>query len=194
MNRSGLGRTLRGERFNATLTWGLVAFIGLVALVNAGTDPLWSGFAALVVVISVIPAVALRSPRAMLPWEVLVLAALPVVVRALGIPALNDIATYLSVAAVALIIAVELHVFTAVDMNYSFAILFVIVSTMAAAGVWAVVRWSADIYLGVNFTLENRALMLEFVASTVAGIIAGIVFEVYFRRIARDKPRLEGEL
>lgn len=193
MNTSGLGRTLRDERINAVLAWALLGFVAVVAIVNIVSDPLWAGFAACIAVLGVIPAVVVGSPRAMLPWEVLVLASLPLLAQTVT-PRVGQVATYLSVAAVALIVAVELHVFTSVDMNYSFAVLFVVVTTMAAAGVWAVVRWSADIYLGIDFTLTNRELMIELVASTVAGVLAGIVFEFYFRRFVRAHERLEVDL
>lgn len=193
MNTSGLGRTLRDERTNAVLAWALLGFVAVVAIVNIMSDPLWAGFAACVAVLGVIPAVVVGSPRAMLPWEVLVLASLPLLAQTVT-PSAGQIATYLAVAAVALIVAVELHVFTPVDMNYSFAVLFVVVTTMAAAGVWAVVRWSADIYLGIDFVLTSRELMIEFIASTVAGILAGIIFELYFRRFVRAHERLEVEL
>lgn len=190
MDTSVLSRTVRSRRVNAVLAWALVGFVGVVAVVNAGRDPLWAGFATVVAVLSVIPALRSGSVWAMLPWEVLVLASLPLLALTFGVSGPGRVATYLSVAAVALIIAVELHAFTAVSMNVSFAVLFVVVTTMAAAGVWAVVRWSGDLYLGITFPLTERELMFEFVASTIAGAFAGVVFELYFRRLRRaDDPR-----
>jgi hypothetical protein len=194
MNTSGLGRALRSERINAVLAWMLIGLVGVVAIVNLGSEPLWAGFTAGVAVLGAIPAIAVRSLRAMLPWEVLALAIIPLLAQTFGALPVGGIATYLAVAAVALIVAVELHVFTPVDMNYSFAILFVIVTTMATAGVWAVVRWGAEIYLGVPFGLSERDLMFEFVASTVSGVFAGIVFEGYFRRFIDAHERLEVDL
>ncbi|MFC6835415.1 hypothetical protein [Halomarina ordinaria] len=192
METSDIGRVLRDARLNAGLAWALVVVVALVAVRNAlDGDPLWAGFAALVALVAVLPAVRLRSVRAMLPWEVVLLAALPLLARPFGPASLGGVATYLSVAAIALIIAVELHVFTPVEMSHSFAVFFVVVVTMATAGVWAVTRWSADIYLGTGFDLDERALMFEFIASTAAGVIAGVVFDGYFRRYARASDRLE---
>lgn len=189
MNSSSLSRTLQNRQINGTLAWMLVGFVGIVAVANIGRDLLWAGFAAVVVVLSVIPAVRLRSVWAMLPWEVLVLASLPLVALTFGVPGPGRVATYIAVAAVALIIAVELNAFTPVSMNDSFAILFVVVTTMAAAGIWAIVRWGGDVYLGITFPITNRELMFEFVASTVAGGFAGIIFELYFRRLrSADDP------
>ncbi len=101
------------------------------------------------------------------------------------------VSTYLAVAAIALIVAVELDVFTPVRMNHSFAVFFVVIATMAAAGVWAVVQWLSDLYLGTRLLLNGRpehvveaGLMWDFVAATVAGIGAGVVFAYYVRRQA----------
>lgn len=192
MERSDVGRILENARLNAALAWLLAGVVVLSAAVNllAG-ELLWAGFALALAGLAVVPAVAARSVRTMLPWEVLLLASVPLLARPFGGVGTGSVATYLSVAAVALVIAVELHLFTPVEMTRTFAVVFVVVTTMATAGVWAVVRWLADIYLGTGFDLDERALMLEFVASTAVGVGGGVVFEYYFRRFARATERLE---
>jgi hypothetical protein len=183
---------VRSRRLNAVLAWVLVGLVGFVALGAVVTrNFLWVGFALIVAGLVVVPPLAYRNPRVMLPWEVVALAALPLLGRLFAtVEFTGNIATYLSVAAIALIIAVELSAFTPVDMSVGFAVLFVVVATMAAAGMWAVVRWLADIYLGTGFLGTEEALMWEFVGSTVAGIGAGVVFEYYFRRRVRAKDRV----
>jgi hypothetical protein len=92
-----------------------------------------------------------------------------------------------------LVIAVELHAFTTVEMTPGFALLLVVVTAVAAAGVLAVVRWLVDTWLGTGFLLTpgvepeliETGLMWEFVYSTLAGVAAGVLFEVYFRRRGR---------
>lgn len=202
MDRSGLGRIVEDARLNAALSWLLVGFALLVAAGSfAQGDLVWTGFAATVAVLAVLPAVAFRAPRVMIPWEVLALATLPLVWRPSAVAAgigSGQVATYLGVAAVALIVAVELNVFTAVEMTDGFAVFFVVVTTMAAAGVWALVRWVPDVLVGTQFLLVpgvreaaiERRLMLDFVASTAAGVLAGVVFALYFRRLARIETRL----
>lgn len=195
MNESGIGRVVEDERLNAALAWVLVGVVLLVAAANLATgDLLWAGFAAAVAVLALVPAGMLGTPRAMLPWEVLLLAILPLAGGEFAtVPVTGDLASYLSVAALALVVAVELHAFTAVEMNYRFAVFFVVVTTMAAAGVWALLRWGSDLLLGTQFLLEpgvpeetvERRLMIEFVYSTLAGALAGVVFELYFRRRRR---------
>lgn len=195
MNRTGLGRLVGDERLNAGLSWVLVASV----LVGAGRsflqgDLLWSGFAASVAVLSVLPPVLARDARTMLPWEVLALAALPVLGRAFLAAQVGGFASYLAVAALALIVAVILHVFTEVEMSPGFAVGFVVIATMATAGLWALVRWGADGFLDTGFLDSEAALMWEFVASTGAGVVAGGVFAWYVRRQTTDRRPGEGEL
>ncbi len=189
---------------NAVLSWLLVAIVVLAAIEEVVLgDWLWTVFALAVAAVAVLPPLTHRRWLVMLPWEVLLLAALPVLGRtALFRGLVNDLvlatmpavqeflstspvsstAAYVSVAAFALIVVVELHVFTPVKLTSGFAVLTVVVLTLAAAGVWAVVRWLAHIYIGTGFYTELDPLMLEFVYSAAAGILAGITFEAYFRR------------
>lgn len=190
MDRTAIETLVGNERHNAVIAWILTGFIALVAMGNllVGTL-LWAGFAGSVVVLAALPAVMFRSGRAALPWEALALAALPLVGRTFGSESVGEFATYLSVAAIALVVAVELQAFTSVRMTPGFAIAFVVIATMATAGAWAVVRWIADGYLATGFLTSEEALMWEFVASTAAGIVAGVVFELYFRRRVRANGR-----
>jgi hypothetical protein len=174
------------HRVNAALAWVLVG----VLVVDAGSELLFgdipsAAFAAGVTALVVLPAVAFRNPRIMLPWEVLALATLPFLGRLVAnFPVTEALATYLAVAAVALIVAVELHVFTPVKMTVGFAVVSVVVFTTAAAGVWAVTRYAGFVFLGTPFVQDNEALMIEFVYSILAGVLAAGVFEFYVRRTA----------
>jgi len=204
MSRAQVGTLLADRRRNAYAGWLLVVFLGTVVAGNVlDGELLWAGFVTGMLVLAVLPPVAHRNWTVMLPWEVLAMAALPVIGRSFATVELTgDLATYLSVAALALVVAVELHVFTSVRMTYGFAIVFVVVTTMATAGTWAITRWSLDVVLGTQFLLEQGAdpdvvhddLMIEFVYSTMAGVVAGVVFELYFRRRARLEERLAAEV
>lgn len=191
MAERNVARLLADERTNAAIGW---ACVGVAAAVAARSlvvgDLLWAIFATAVVVLALVPPVVVRSPRVMLPWEVLALAAFPVLVDGFTGQTVGDLTGYLSVAALALVLAVDLDVFSGVEMNDAFAVLFVVVTTMATAGVWAVTRWVADGVLATGFIRSEEALMWEFVASTVAGIGAGLVFAFYVRRHARPVDRL----
>lgn len=207
MIESSVGTVLEGARLTAGLGWALLVFDLAVAVASLWTgDVLWAGFALAVAALALVPPVTFRDATAMLPWEVLVLAVLPLVGRVLTAeftPFRGNVAAYVSVAALALVVAVELDLLTSVEMDYRFAVAFVVVATMATAGVWAVVRYGSDLYLGTTLLLPpggvdappaaleeaEHGLMLEFVASFAAGVVAGAVFELYFRR-HRRRPQI----
>ena len=183
MSRADLGRVIESERANAWLAWAVVVAVVVVAAgATVRGKVLGAVFAAGIVAVAVLPPISFRNRRAMVPWEILAVAAFPTLAWAVVPGVVGNVATYVSVAALALIIAVELHLFTAIEMSYRFAVVFVVLTTMATAGVWALTRWLADLYLGTGFLTTETALMWEFVASTIAGVGAGIVFEGYVRR------------
>jgi hypothetical protein len=197
---------LADTRLNAVLAWSLVGIVGVVAVESAFTgDYLWAAFATVVGLVAASPALLTRNPRSMPPWEMILLASLPIVGRAFAtVRITSTVATYLSIAGLALLIAVVLHTFTTVEMSVGFAVVFVVVTTLAVAGLWSVVRWLSDLYLGTSLLLVpgpdgtvdrdliEEALMWEYVASGVAGLVAGIFFEEYVRRRSSATSRREG--
>lgn len=202
---AGLRDIVENQRLNAVLAWLLVGVLVVGLLVNLRRGSVvWAGFTAAAAVLAVVPAVRFRTAIAMLPWEVLLVTTIPVAGRAFvvgqqvgGFTLTGRVTTYLAVAAVALIVAVELDVFTPVRMNRAFALLFVVITTMAAAGGWAVLQWVSDLYLGTALLIDGRPeaviereLMWDFVAATVAGGLAGVLFEYYFRGRTRRQERV----
>jgi hypothetical protein len=205
MSHTGLSSVVESRRLNAALAATILLFLAVASVAQVVSGDLeWAGFTLAVLAVALVPPIARRRATAMLPWEVVLLAALPIVLRALvagetvaGMTFSGRIVTYVAVAAVALLIAVELDVFTSVKMSHRFAVVFVVVTTMAAAGIWAVVRWLSDVLLGTRFLYDGRpehvieeALMWDFVAATIAGVFAGVLFEYYFRRRARLARRI----
>lgn len=196
MSGTGLEQLLDDERRNAVLAWPLVALLLVVGLAELAVgDFVWSVFALVVATLALVPPVAFRSREVMLPWEVLLMAALPVIGLAFGSARLtNHFASYLAVAAVALVIVVELQAFTSVRMSPSFAVVVVVVATMAAAGLWALVRFGFDNLLGTTTVTDNDVIMVEFVYSALAGVGAGVVFEIYFRRSVTLEDRIPADI
>ncbi|NHX36836.1 MULTISPECIES: hypothetical protein [Halolamina] len=207
MDSAGLG-LVEGERGNALVAWAVLGFLLATGGVELLTGELvWAGFVLVVVALGALPAVLHRNWQTMLPWELLVLAALPVggrvfvTGRTVGQIALTGrVTTYVAVAAVALIVAVLLDRFTSTRMNDAFAVVFVVITTMAAAGIWAVAQWLSDIYLGTGFLNRphaEEALMWDFTAATMAGVLSALLFTYYFRRRANDRtggPSADGPL
>ena len=203
MDTPGLG-LVEGERRNALLAWVILLSLLAAAAVELLTGELvWAGFVLVVVVLGALPALINRDRRSMLPWELLALAALPVAGRVFvagrtigELTLTGRVTTYVAVAAVALVIAVLLDRFTPVRMNDQFAVVFVVVTTTAAAGIWAVAQWLSDIYLGSGFLDRphaEEALMWDFVAATLAGMLSGVLFTYYFRRRADNRNGGKGD-
>ncbi|MFC6717659.1 hypothetical protein ACFQGT_03745 [Natrialbaceae archaeon GCM10025810] len=195
MPQTALETLIADGRTNAALAWVLIVAIAAIGVAESVTGGfLWATFSAALVALAVVPPLAFRSPYEMLPWEVLLLAGAPVLGMALGAEGLTGhVTSYLSVAAIALVLAVELQAFTSVRMTPSFAVVFVVVATMAAAGLWALLRWVADQTLGIPFAADHDAVMWEFVYSSAAGFGAGVIFELYFRRFVRPRRRVSDD-
>lgn len=189
-----LARLFRSGRNNAVISWALVGVLCLVfAESGLDVDRLWTLFVAATATIVLVPPVAYRDWRMMLPWELLVVALGPILVRALFGGELGTFGYYLSVSALALLVTVELHMFTELRLTHWAAVALVVVTTMASAAAWAIVRWNLDALFGASFLAEpgtsqaaaNEALMIEFLWVTLAGFAAGLLFDAYFRRRGR---------
>lgn len=189
-----LAALFRSGRLNAILAWPLVAVLGLVLLESlVDFDRLWILFVTVTGLIVLVPPVAYRDARVMLPWEVLLLALSPILVRGISGGEFGTFATYLSIAGLALVVTVELHMFTSVRMTHWFAVVFVVMTTLASAAAWAIVRWLSNRMLQTEFLSNsnltaadaNAQLMTEFLWVTAAGLVAGLLFDAYFKRRGR---------
>ncbi|MFA9427205.1 hypothetical protein [Natronorubrum sp. A-ect3] len=191
-----LARLFRSGRINALISWVLVGVLCLVFLESVlDSDRLWILFVAATATIVLAPPVAYWDWRMMLPWELLVVALLPILVRGLFGGQLGTFGYYLSVAGLALLLIAELHMFAVSDLRLTHwaTVVLVVMTTMASGAAWAIVRWNMDRQLGTSFLTEpgisqdsaNAALMGEFVWVTLAGLVAGILFEAYFKRRGR---------
>ncbi len=170
------------------LTWALVACVAVAAAASASDgDPLWAGLGVAAVAVTLVPAVAYRRWTATLPWEVSVFVAVPYTLQAVDPVLPRSVATFLVVPALALAVAVEFDAFTRVEMSPAFAVAFVVTATMAAAGAWAVVQWVADVTLGTSALRGLYHVMWSLTAATGVGVLAGVAFAAYFRRVDRER-------
>ena len=186
-----LARLVRDGRFNALAAWAMIAVLAGVLVGSALDYDLLS--AAIVVGLGAVvlaPTAAARDWRAMLPAELVGLALLPILVRAVFSGELGTFATYIAIAALALVIAVDLHMFTTLRFTHWFAVVFVVLTTLATAAVWTVLRWNLDRRVGTEFLTTNDALMIEWIYVTLAGVAAGLLFDGYFRGRGRRLRRV----
>jgi len=185
-----LARLFRNGRNNALIAWLLVAvLVGVFVESVLDVDLLWMTFVAATAAIVLVPPLAHRDWRVMLPWELLLLGLLPILVRGLFGGEVGTFAAYLSFAALALFITVELHMFTTLRVTHWFAVAFVVLVTLASVAAWSIVRWNMDRYLGTSFLVDNETLMVEFIYVTLAGLAAGVLFDAYFKRRGRQLRR-----
>ncbi|PSP74829.1 hypothetical protein BRC70_01940 [Halobacteriales archaeon QH_6_68_27] len=175
-------RSLIEERTrNAALSWVLIAVLLVVAVTDALVGQwLWVGFSGAVIAVALVPAVAARDPTVVVSWEALLLATVPIAAQVVG--GFVDPLTYVSVATLSLLIAVQLVTFSETRMPPWFAVAYVIMTTMAVAAVWAIVQYYADQFLGTSFVPGRKELMWDLVGATAAGLATGLVFEFYFKR------------
>lgn len=186
--QDALEALFRDGRINAVLGWVLMVLLASVFVESALDTPIdygWVLFAGVVGAIVLIPPAAYRDWRVMLPWELLLLALLPILVRALFGGTVGTFASYLSLAAVALLVIVQLHMFTSLSVTSWFAVALVVLTTLAAEAAWTVFRWNADRMLDTDFLVDNETLMIEWMYVALAGLVAGVLFDGFFRR--RDR-------
>lgn len=191
MSSDRFGGSIDETRRNAALGWLVVALLaGLAIRQGFAGSYRWFFFTGMAIALMVLPTAALRDPYAMPPWELLALAAIPVVDAAiLDETLVSPIAVYLAVAAVALIVAVDVHNFTPARMNRSFAIALVVIATLAIGATWNVTLWIADATLGTAYLVgdqsqdaANYEMMIDFLYAAIAGLLAGVFFTGYLRR------------
>lgn len=176
----------RNGRTNAIFAWVLTTIMVSVFVESiVDFDVQWIGFVGFVGVVVLLPPVAYRDWRVMLPWELLVLALFPILVRGIVGGAVGTFATYLAIAALSLIVIVEFHMFTSLKVTHLFAVTLVTMTTLASVAAWTIFRWNADRLLGTNYLVDNETLMIEWLFVALAGLVAGILFDIYFTR--RDR-------
>lgn len=170
------------DRSNAGVVYATAAVLVVIGgLQFARGELLWVAFAAFALVLALAPTVAARDPYLVVPGELVALAAVPVAVSVLDAGSLaTQVTTYLAVAALALLLTVELTAFTPVEMPLRVAIPFVVLSAMAVAGAWMVVQWLSDAYLGTALVEGVPDVMWEFAVATGVGLVAGPALAVYF--------------
>lgn len=190
-----LDDVFREGRLNAILAWCMIGILGLVLVESlADRDLEWIALVAVAGAVVLVPPVSYRNWRVMLPWELLVLALLPILVRGLLGGELGTFSTYVAMATLALAVVVELHMFTSLELTHWFAIVFVVLTTLAWAGASAMLQYAFDLYTGTSYLTDNAALMEKFVWVTLAGFAAGLLFDAYFRRRDRQLRRAIGRV
>lgn len=170
-----------GERANAIAGWVLLGVVALAAVESllAGRY-IWMAFEAGFVAVAALPALALRDWRVLVPWPLLAVGAGSLAAQSLGLH--QELTTYTAVAAISLVAVAELDAYTDVEMRRRFAVAFAVLTTMAVQGVWTVLQYYADQWLGTNYIVSQADLQWDFVFVTLVAFVVGGAFELYFKR------------
>lgn len=160
-----------------------VAFIGSLVSFRI----LWAAFTGALLLAIVLPPLANRNLNLMLPWELILISAIPVLARFSSFSALSSqVATYFALATFSLIIIVELDIFTSLKLNSSFAIALVLTGTLALGALWSLLQFWYGEFTSIQYIPDNTALMYDYLNITLTGLMAGIAFDLYFKRRDRD--------
>lgn len=184
-----LSKILKDTHLNALISWAMVILLLVLGVVNLADGRLtWSVLIAALLVIIVAPALLLRKLSIMPSWYFVVLAIMPIVGNTTAYHFFfTSIPIYFSVATIALLLAAEINWFTSVRMDSKFAVLLVVITTLAISGLWHLLHWLLDINFDTAFLLDGRsqeavnaAVMHDFIYATLAGVAAGVIFGWYF--------------
>jgi hypothetical protein len=180
------GWFVRESPTNAAIAWLLVGAL-TVAAITALAEFLVvrMALAAVSALVAIAPALVSRTWTRTVPWPLLLVCTVPLSAGAIGVSFFADFVTGLSIAALGMLVAVALQSTGSVRMTPNFAVVFVVLVTMATAGFWAVGSAGSAQYLGTAFVETNDDLMAVFTAATLAGFAAGGLFRLYFRRRLR---------
>lgn len=184
---------IEDARLNAAIAWVLTAVLVVAAILNllAGLFVALA-IAAVTAAVAIVPPLVYRSWTRVVPWPLLLVAALPLVVGAYRPSLLGEFVSSISVAVLAMLVVVVLELTTTVRMAPWFAVFFTVMATLATAGFWAVGSALSATYLGTTFLETNDQLMYVFTAALVGGVVAGGLFRLYFRRrLAADREQLQ---
>ncbi|MFD1514987.1 hypothetical protein [Halomarina rubra] len=178
---------VRNRRVNAVVAW-LFTVLLVVGAVGYLLDGLLvdTTLALAAAAVALVPPVVYRSWRRTVPWALLLVATVPIGVGAYGPSFLDDVASGIGIATLALLAISALQLTTDLRMTPTVAVGFVVVTTLAFTGFWALGSAASARYLGTPFVADNTALMVVFTAALLGSLVAGGVFRWYFRRRLRE--------
>lgn len=179
----GVDDLVHGRRANAVIGWIVAGVLTLAAAMNVATNAVvWGGFSVFLVAVVAVPALVARDWTAMAPWPILSVATSAVIARVMGW--YPEAAGYVAIATSAIVIVVELDVFTPVHLSRRFAVGFAVMTTLAIEAIWIIVQFFSDQLLGTGFLSTQAELQEDIVIVTVVGFAIGVTFYWYLTRVA----------
>lgn len=174
-------RLIREKQVNAAIGWTLIGIMALGAAESFLTNAiLWGFFSLAIVAVAALPALADRDWTTMVPWLLVLVATIAVIARAVGV--YSEAAGYVATASLALMIVVELEVFTSVELSQWFAVSFAVMTALALQSIWIIAQFYSDLWLGTSFLSTQTELQEDIVIVTVVAIVVGGLFYWFFTR------------
>lgn len=162
----------------ATVSWLFVATIVLTALISFAWEPLlWCGFLLVLAAVTALPALVFRDWTAMVPWPLPAAAAVAALIRAFSF--YREFAGYLAIVVLALIVVIELDLFTSVELSQRFAVVFGVMVTMALEAVWIVAQHYSDLYFETELLRSQAELQWDIVVVTFTATAVGLLYQWY---------------
>lgn len=185
----------KDTHINAGIAWLIVGLLGLALVGNFLTGQfVTAAFAGAAVVVAIIPPYVRQSWKHTVPWPLLLIASLPFLMSTAPLTFEDEFLSAIGLAMLAMLLVVSLQMTTAVRMTPNFALFFVLISTLGITGFWAVGSAASAVYLQTSFVETNSQLMYVFIAATLAGIVAAVIFRWYFRRQLRMNAGQTGDI
>ena len=183
----------------AQLSWiaSLVLFFSTVYAVLK-VDILWMVFGIAAICLYILPIVTMRNPFRALPWEMTILLSAPLLLHiSAGARSMNDrfvwwddltsLAFAFSLATIGFLLTVELQMYTNVRMNRPFAVFFVVMFALGAAGFWEIGEYIDDRVFGTSYLTSNSQVMETLLWVMIGGILMGFVYDLYLRVMPKER-------
>ncbi len=177
------------DRLNAILGLVLLVVLGLAVVENIILSQwLWGSFTLVCLLVALIPPSAAGDWEVMAPWPLLLSVTIGLLAGGNGI--YSEVAGYIAVAGLGVLLAIELDVFTSVEMSRRFALGFAVLTTLAVQGLWTIGQYYSDLWFETSFLTTQRELQIDIVIVTLVGVTTGVLFEWYFARVSPNGSQL----
>ena len=163
-------------------------------------DIVWSVLGLSALCLYALPIASLRDPFKALPWEMTLILAAPMIIHySAGSRTLienvgwwNDfssLALAMSLSTIGFLMTVELQMYTNVKMNRPFAVFFVFMFTLAAAGFWEIGLYFGDKFYNTHNQGTNSDVMTTLVWVMLGGILMGLFYTVYLKAMSEKRKK-----
>ena len=185
----------------AQVSWASSSLLFLLTLYAIlKFDVVWSVLGLASLFLYALPIVSLRDPHNAPPWEITLILAAPMIIHYLGgsraltqnVGWWDDFASLalaMSLSTMGFLMTVELQLYTDVKMNRPFAVFFVVMFTLAAAGFWEIGLYFGDVIYGTHYQGSNTEVMNTLVWVLVGGILMGLFYTLYLRAMSERRKK-----